>query len=123
MSEPRRRQASGLPRRPWSAAEEQRLAALAPRLTAARIAHLLKRTRHAVTARAVLLGVRFRKRGALHHNYRHSDAVAREALRRYFREGQTVKRIAADLGIPWQTVVSYTSGQERPHLREEFMRP
>lgn len=111
-----------LRRRYWTTAEENRLRRLAPYHTAAEIARLLKRTEKAIVDRARLLGIQRQKYGDDHTSTRYRDDMVREMLRRYFREGQSVRRIAAALGVARSTVVSYTSGQRRAHLRAEFVR-
>lgn len=110
-----------LPRRYWSAPEERMLRVHAKRYTAAQIAYRYGRTEFAIKEKARKLGIPLRKHGEMSPGRKHSDAVAREALRRYFRDGQKVKDIAVALGIPWGTVTGWTCGRERPHLYREFV--
>lgn len=109
-------------RRAWSPAEEARLRRLAPRKTAQEIARLLNRTEKSVVARARSLGIVRQKYGEAHASCRYGDATVLEMLRRYFHDGQTIRQIAAEMDVPRATVVGFTTGQRRGHLRREFLK-
>lgn len=105
--------------KPWVRADIALLRYYARMQPVAAIARMLGRSEAAVYCRAHKLGIRLHKRGPAS---KYGDAIAREALRRYYTGGESQQQIADALGIPRGSVARWVNGTQRPHLRKEFVR-
>lgn len=110
-----------LPYRHWDRGDYALLKRYAATHTAAAIARMLGRTRMAVHQRASLLHIRMLKAGVRSGTWKHSDATARDAVRRYFAGSESQQKIADALGIPRGTLGAWINGTGRPYLRKEFV--
>lgn len=115
MARPRKAPASF---RPWQRADVALLRRFAPTHSAAEIAKMLGRTPEAVHGAALLLGVSVGRPGA---PPKYDDDTAREAMRRYFRDGETVTRISREMSIPRSTISRWIHGQRCRHIYREFV--
>ena len=73
------------------------------------ISKILGRSRQSVESKAQELGIRYQKKGELHHNTTHSDEKVTEAMILYFM-GCSQQEIANKTRVPFGTVSNWTQG-------------
>lgn len=92
--------------RPWTSDELRTIRTCATTHTAAQVGAMLGRNRNTVMAQARRMGIHYQRPSAMHPWVRH-DAETVQAAVAAHAEGESMKSIAARLGVPYGTVYGW----------------